>query len=34
MLVLLAKEDERDDPIPYSLSDMKFDDEEIEEYKK
>ena len=27
MLVLLAKEDERDDRIPYGLSDMKFDKE-------
>lgn len=34
MLVLLAKEDERDDPISYNLSDMKFDEEEIDDYKK
>ena len=34
MLVLLAKEDERDDPISYNLSDMKFDEEEIDEDRK
>lgn len=29
MMVLLSKEDEREDPIPYPLSDLKYDEEEI-----